>query len=141
MPPLPGACWPASSWGSRKPAGGPLSGSDASGVVGPYRFYLMFPLPVFTPDTFIASATLQRFYNQDWDTFDDRTHSLYQAPNTWTESTISWNNQPGATGGALGNFNAAQATPGTFQSWNVTPAVNAAYLQQMAAAQHPVPRR
>ena len=111
--------------------GGLLSGSDASGLIGPYRFYLMFTLPVFTPGTFISSATLQGFYTSDWDTFDDRMHSLYQAPSTWTETSITWNNQPGPMGGPVGSFNAAQATPGSFQSWNLTPAVNAAYLQQM----------
>ncbi len=111
--------------------GGLLSGRDGSALFGPYRFYLMFALPVFAPDTIISSATLQGFYNDDWDAFDDRTHSFYQAPTSWTESTITWNNQPGSVGVPLAGFNPAQATPGTLQSWNVTSAVNTAYLHQM----------
>jgi hypothetical protein len=116
--------------GATSIGGGLLSGSDGSALIGPYRFYLTFPLPAFQSDTFIAAATLQGSYNQDWDTFDDRTHSLYEAPSTWSESTITWNNQPGAVGGPLAAFNAAQAVPGALQSWDVTPAVNTAYLQQ-----------
>jgi hypothetical protein len=111
--------------------GGLLSGSDASAFLGPYRFYLLFQLPAFAPDTFISSATLQGFYNDDWDTFDDRTHSLYRAPATWTESTITWNNQPGAIGGRVATFDAARATPGTYQSWDVTETVNTVYLDRM----------
>ena len=111
--------------------GGLLSGSDGSAIFGPYRFYLMFALPLFAPGTVISSATLQGFYADDWDTFDDRTHSFYQAPTNWTETTITWNNQPGSIGGPLAVFDAGQATPGTFQSWDMTSAVNGAYLQQM----------
>jgi hypothetical protein len=111
--------------------GGLLSGTDASALSGPYRFYLMFQLPAFAPDTFISSATLQGFYNDDWDTFDDRTHSIYQSPTTWTESTINWNNQPGPIGAPVATFDAARATPGTYQSWDVTAAANTVYLERM----------
>ena len=45
--------------------GGLLTGSDGSSIFGPYRFYLLFTLPVFAPGTFISSATLQGFYNDD----------------------------------------------------------------------------
>lgn len=110
--------------------GGLLSGRDGSAIFGPYRFYLLFALPAFIPGTFISSGTLEGFYNDDWDTFDDRTHSFYQAASTWTESGITWNNQPGATGGTLASFNAATATPGTFQSWDLTVPLNSAYLAQ-----------
>lgn len=119
------------NFGDADGRGGLLSGRDGSAIFGPYRFYLMFALPLFAPETVISSATLQGFYNDDWDTFDDRTHSFYQAPTNWTESTITWNNQPGSTGGPLAVFDARQATPGTFQSWDVTSTVNTAYLQQM----------
>jgi PEP-CTERM motif len=118
------------NFGTSTNRGGLLSGSEGSAIFGPYRFYLMFTLPTFVPNTVIASATLQGFYNDDWDAFDDRTHSLYQAPSTWSESTITWNNQPGAVGAAFGMFNAATATPGNFYSWDVTSALNATYLAQ-----------
>jgi hypothetical protein len=116
------------NFGSEDFRGGLLTGLDGSTIFGPYRFYLSFTLPNFTPGTFIASATLQGFYNDDWDTFDDRGHSFYQALSTWTESAITWNNQPGSIGGPLGTFNPALGTPGTLQSWNVTAPVNDAYL-------------
>ncbi len=118
------------NFGSEGTRGGLLTGSDGSGFFGPYRFYLTFLVPTFVPATSISSAVLSGFYNDDWDTFDDRTHSFYQAPTTWTESTITWNNQPGAIGAPLGGFNAAAATPGTFLSWDVTSAFNTAYLAQ-----------
>jgi len=118
------------NFGGEATRGGLLTGSDGSGLFGPYRFYLTFVVPTFVPATSISSAVLSGFYNDDWDTFDDRTHSFYQAPTTWTESTITWNNQPGAIGAPLGGFNAAAATPGTFLSWDVTSAFNTAYLAQ-----------
>ena len=118
------------NFGSEDTRGGLLTGSDGSGLFGPYRSYLTFVVPTFVPATSISSAVLSGFYNDDWDTFDDRTHSFYQAPTTWTESTITWNNQPGAIGAQLGGFNAAAATPGTLLSWDVTSAFNTAYLAQ-----------
>ena len=125
-----GGLFADTNFGGETFRGGLLSGSDGSSLFGPYRFYLLFALPVFAPGTFISSATLQGFYSDDFDTFDDRTHSFYQSPATWSESTITWNNQPGSVGAPLGTFNAASATPGTLQSWNVTSAVNTAYLGQ-----------
>jgi hypothetical protein len=116
------------NFGSEEFAGGLLSGMDGSRIFGPYRFYLLFALPAFAPGTQITSATLRGWYNADWDTFDDRTHSLYQAPTTWSESTITWNNQPGPSSGVLGVFNASSSLPGTLQFWNLTTAVNGAYL-------------
>src|SRR4029453_1390152 len=118
------------NFGGENTRGGLLSGNDGSSLFGPYRFYLLFTLPVFAPGAFISSATLQGFYSDDWDTFDDRTHSFYQSPTTWSESTITWNNQPGSVGGPLGTFNAASAAPGMLLSWDVTSAVNTAYLGQ-----------
>jgi hypothetical protein len=118
------------NFGAEDTGGGLLTGSDGTGLFGPYRFYLLFALPAFVPNTFISTATLRGFYSDDWDTFDDRTHSFYQAPAAWSESTITWNNQPGPLGGSLGSFNAAAATPGTLVSWDVTSALNAAYLAQ-----------
>jgi len=118
------------NFGSDDLGGGLLSGSDGSGLAGPYRFYLLFQLPVFIPNTSLSAASLYGFYSDDWDTFDDRSHSFYQAPSTWTEAAITWNNQPGPIGGPVATFNAATATPGTFQSWDLTAAVNAAYLTQ-----------
>jgi hypothetical protein len=126
-----GGFLPNLNLGSSAIRGGLLSGADASGLSGPYRFYLMFQLPAFAPDTFVSSATLQGFYNDDWDTFDDRTHSIYRSPTTWTESTITWNNQPGPIGERVATFDAARATPGTYQSWDVTTAANTVYLERM----------
>lgn len=125
-----GGLFAGDNFGDSAYGGGLLTGLEGSEFFGPYRFYLMFALPAFTANTFVQSAVLRGFYSDDWDTFDDRTHSFYRAPSTWTESTITWNNQPGSAGGALGAFNAAQATLETFQSWNITAAVNAAYLGQ-----------
>ena len=48
------------------------------------------------------------------------------------QSTITWNNQPGSIGAALGTFNAAQAIARNVRSWNVTLAVSTLPLQQMA---------
>ena len=127
------------NFGAEDYSGGLLTGSDGSGLFGPYRFYLLFALPVFVPNTFISSATLRGFYSDDWDTFDDRTHSFYQAPAAWSESTITWNNQPGPLGGSLGSFNAAAATPGTLVSWDVTFALNTAYLVARLAVQFVIP--
>jgi len=109
--------------------GGLFSGVD--GIVGPddpSRFYLKFNLPAYTAGTIISSATLTGYYNDDYDAADDRTHSFFLAANDgWTESGITWNNQPGATGPALAAFDAAAATPGTFLNWNITSAANGEY--------------
>lgn len=118
------------NFGAEDFGGGLLTGRDGSDLFGPYRFYLLFALPVYVPNAFISSATLQGFYSDDWDSLDNRTHSFYQAPAAWDESTITWNNQPGPLSGPLGSFNAAAATPGTLVSWDITSALNAAYLAQ-----------
>src|SRR4029453_18635169 len=57
------------NFGSEDTRGGLLTGSDGSGLFGPYRFFLMFLVPAFVPATSISSAVLSGFYNDDWDTF------------------------------------------------------------------------
>jgi len=110
--------------------GGLFSGVDGlAGNDNPSRFYLKFNLPAYTPGTIVSSATLTGFYNADWSAADDRTHSLYLAANdSWTETSITWNTQPGPTGSALGVFNAAVSTPSNFLSWTITGAANGEYL-------------
>ena len=110
--------------------GGLFSGVD--GIIGqddPSRFYLKFHLPAYTAGTVISSATLTGYYNDDFNAADDRTHSFFLAANdAWTESGITWNNQPGTVGSALAVFNAAAVTPGTSLNWNITGAANGEYL-------------
>ncbi len=98
-----------------------------------FRFYLKFDLAATLGlGAPIGSATLRGFYSDDWDFFVNETHSLsLAASDTWSESGITWNNQPGASGGPLAVFNAAdyglQRTNsgfvGRFIEWDLTNAV------------------
>jgi hypothetical protein len=99
---------------------------------GTARFYLKFQLPVLLPNTYISSATLTGNYAADLFVSNppnsDGLHGIYVAANdTWTELGITWNNQPGETGGPIAAWDASTAALG-LQSWNVTGTVNQAYL-------------
>lgn len=54
----------------------------------------------------------------------DRTIDAYRAASTWAESTVTWNNQPGTTGVAVGSTTTSTAGP---QQWTVTAHVLAQY--------------
>jgi hypothetical protein len=49
--------------------------------------------------------------------------ALYRTSSAWTESAITWNTKPAATGGAFGDV--ATASSGTWVEYNVTSAVTA----------------
>jgi hypothetical protein len=109
--------------------GGLFSGVDGGLTPSPARFYLKFQLPTYVPGTKITSATLTGYYNDDYNPTDDGTHGIYfVADDSWSESTITWNNQPGqAYGLSEAGFDAAKADVGTFVSWDITNIVNQEY--------------
>lgn len=109
--------------------GGLFTGVDGGISPSPARFYLKFNLPEFDPATQITAAKLTGFYNDDYDSADDRTHGIYfVASDTWSESTITWDNQPGqAYGVPEASFDAAKATVGSFIDWDITKIVNQEY--------------
>lgn len=109
--------------------GGLFTGVDGGISPSPARFYLKFNLPDFEPATQVTSAKLTGFYNDDYDPTDDSTHGIYfVASDTWSESTITWDNQPGqAYGLPEASFDAAKATVGSFIDWDITKIVNKEY--------------
>lgn len=109
--------------------GGLFTGVDGAISDSPARFYIKFPIPTFVLGTKVVSAKLIGYYNDDYDPNDDDYHGIYYVgSDSWTESTITWNNQPGQFFGiSEAGFNAATATVGSFISWDVTPIVNQVY--------------
>lgn len=109
--------------------GGLYTGVDGAISQSPARFYVKFPLPALVPGTKVVSAKLIGYYNEDYDANDDDYHGIYYVgSDSWTESTITWDNQPGQFFGiSEASFNAATATVGSFISWDVTPIVNQVY--------------
>ena len=108
--------------------GGLFSGVDGGFTPTPARFYLKFQLPPYVKGTDLRSATLTGFYYDDYDINDNDLHGIYfVSSDTWSESTITWNNQPGqAFGIREASFDAAQ-TSGRFIDLDLTQIVNREY--------------
>ncbi len=62
----------------------------------------------------VQTATLRLFVRNS----SSNAPSLYPTDNTWTETGITWNNKPPATGAAIANV--AAATSGTWSEYNLT---------------------
>jgi len=109
--------------------GGLFTGVDGGDTASPARFYLKFDLPEFVPGTQVTSATLTGYYNDDYDPLDDGTHGIYfVASDNWSESTITWENQPGqAYGVPEASLDTAKVTVGNFINWDITNIVNQEY--------------
>jgi len=109
--------------------GGLFTGVDGGNTASPARFYLKFDLPELIPGTQVTSATLTGYYNDNYTPVDDGTHGIYfVASDNWSESTITWENQPGqAYGVSEASLDAAKATVGSFINWDITNIVNQEY--------------
>lgn len=119
--------------------GGLFSGVDGGISESPAYFYLKFNLPAYIGETQVTSATLTGYYNDDYNPDYDRNHGIYLVPgygvgwyDDWSESTITWYTQPfnyqyRRDFERIANFNAAEATVGTYVNWDITSAVNQEY--------------
>ena len=127
---------PTTNFGAGTFRGGLQTGATEFGEL--FRFYLKFDLSAaFAPGLRVESAMLRGFYNDDYDFFANQTHSFYLAASDgWTESGITWNNQPGVTGLPVSVFDASAYDSrrtfsagflGLFLSWDVSTAVNMAF--------------
>lgn len=85
------------------------------------RTLVRFPLPTLPGGCSVTAATL-RLYNDSPQS--GRTIDVYRAGSTWAENTVTWNNQPGITGAAVGSVTTRAAGP---QQWTVTAHVQALY--------------
>jgi CSLREA domain-containing protein len=100
-------------------------GSDAilkvrsQGPADNFRTLLQFPLPSVPATCVIQSATL-RLYAASWT--NDRTLEALRVAGAWTESAVTWDNQPGTSGPAA----TTMSGPG-YREWDVTSLVQAEY--------------
>ena len=85
------------------------------------RSLLHFSLPSTPHGCTLTAATL-RVYNPSG--VAGRTIELYRAASTWTEAGLTWNNQPAATGTAVGMPSSSSAG---FRTWNALAHVQAMY--------------
>jgi hypothetical protein len=94
------------------------------------RFYLKFQLPAWVPGTQIASATLVGTYTDDLFAATDALHGIsLVSDDSWSELTLTWNNQPGAAGAAVTTWDPSAApTQPVSQSFDLTALVNQEYL-------------
>jgi hypothetical protein len=83
------------------------------------RAYVQFNLPSIPANCSLTSATLRMFLNGTQGT---RTIEAYAAAGSWTETGLTWNNQPGFTGSAATVSNTAG-----FVTFTVTSQVQAMY--------------
>ncbi|MDP9416420.1 MAG: DNRLRE domain-containing protein, partial [Actinomycetota bacterium] len=92
---------PAANYGSS-------SSLTSRGSIGAVS-YLRFVLPAAPPGTSLRSATLQLRTTGDSFAGSQEIHSVQLAADTWSESTLTWNNRAGVTAGALGSLPAGTA--------------------------------
>lgn len=83
------------------------------------RTLVYFPLPAVPANCTLTSATLRVFATSAG---GGRTVDAYRASAAWAEGNVTWNNQPGTTGAAVG----APSASGWVQ-WDVTGHVTAMY--------------
>jgi hypothetical protein len=123
---------PAGNYGTSSFDGGLFTGTD--GTPTEVRFYLKFQLPALLPGTFVSSAILTGTYaNELLDDFDGVHGIFLVAVDSWSELTLTWNTQPGPTGGPLATWDASLApAPPVSQSFDLTTAVNLQYLSDGA---------
>jgi hypothetical protein len=83
-----------------------------------YRAYLQFNLSALPADAIILNADLMLFqsYNADKENF---MISLHQVNESWTESTITWNNQPDYSSSPVSTITIWAGSISWF-SWDVT---------------------
>lgn len=83
------------------------------------RTYVSFALPSLPDACVVTSASLRLFAKTG---ATGRTIQAFRASGAWSESTLTWNNQPGGTG------TAATVASGTgWRTWSVTAHVQAMY--------------
>ena len=115
---------------SRNPTIGGNGGSFSIGTTatsGYVRTFLKFDLTTYPS---IESATLW-LYNFYGATGTAVTVGAYSASNTWSETTVTWNNQPSYSGSPV---NTALGTRSGWFSWDVTSLAQAAAGNQFSLA-------
>jgi hypothetical protein len=83
------------------------------------RALVNFSLPTLPTDCSLTAATLRMYLST---TGGARTMNAYQASSSWTETGVTWNNQPTTTGSAA---SAATGSAGSWTAWTVTSIVQA----------------
>lgn len=77
------------------------------------RFYLKFQLPHFVPGTRVVAARLSGAHTGDLFDATAARHGIHLvSDDSWSELTLTWNNQPGAAGAAQAVWDASdEPTP------------------------------
>lgn len=93
------------------------------------RNYLKFQLPALVPGTQITSAILRGVHAERFNGADDfNPFDWYLALNdSWSDATITWNNQPGTSGSPIASWDPTGASVNSVHSWDITSAVNGEY--------------
>lgn len=86
-----------------------------------YRSYVKFPLPAIPSGCTVSGATLRLYTDAQ---VSGRTIQAFRVPTTWTESGITWTNQPGGTGTAA--TSPSRSSKG-WQEWSVATQVQEMY--------------
>jgi hypothetical protein len=98
---------------------GMLAGSDY-GLIS-YRAFIGFDLSVLPANTTVISATLRAYQINSFGFEPSYPMDIYRADGFWSESTLTWNNQPAVT--ATGHPIAVSNDPGWYE-WDVTDLLN-----------------
>jgi hypothetical protein len=85
------------------------------------RSLVNFDLPLTPDGCTVTSASLKLWVSA---TGGSRTMNAYQSGGTWTETGVTWNNQPANTGSAVGVTSTAASS---WTTWTVTSIVQAQY--------------
>jgi type II secretory pathway pseudopilin PulG len=88
-----------------------------------YRFYLRFSMPSLPSGCTVTSASLQLRVGTGWGW--NRPIRVAPASASWSETGITWNNQPAPANG--GSLVSSQAGENCWYTWDVTAAVGQLY--------------
>ena len=83
-----------------------------------YRTYLYFDVNSFLPADAVVTTAYLKLHQYGFMVTGSLSIGLYQVTEDWTESAITWNNQPGSSSDAE-STNSVYSSTYTWSSWNI----------------------
>ncbi len=126
--------YPDSNWVGNNARGGLWVGHETTDGIA--RTWLMFNLSHIPKEIGFVRATLVSYLNDEWNTTQDAPIGAYYAENdTWTEESLTWNNQPEFMEQPQDVISSPEGADmfviGNWYQWDVTQALRHAFQTDM----------